>query len=249
MRRIAWLCKHFFTILKCHLPIKKIQMNFLSHYYFDRYTTDPNLVVGIVLPDLVKNAKKDWNLHPEKPEYIYPDSDSIKSIRKGWGRHILVDKYFHSSNFFVEHTHKLKIALLPVLDNSPVRPSFLAHITLELLLDSLLITEEVLDANSFYDHLKNVEIADLGNFLSTNGLDDLPRFLNFFEEFINANYLHSYREPKSVVYALNRICLRLWDDPLSANTKEELKLVLIDYKAYLETVYMEIFEDISARLV
>ena len=224
-------------------------MNFLSHYYFDRYTTDPNLVVGIVLPDLVKNAKKDWNLHPEKPEYIYPDFESVQSIRKGWGRHILVDKYFHSSAFFAEHTHKLKVALLPVLENSPVRPSFLAHITLELLLDSLLITEEVLDAHSFYDHLKNVEIEGLGSFLSTNRLDDLPKFFHFLNEFIKADYLHSYREPRSVVYALNRICMRLWKDPLTAAQKNELILILIDYKTSLEPVYLKIFEEISNRLM
>jgi hypothetical protein len=41
-------------------------MNFLSHFYFDRHSEDPHLVLGAVLPDLVKNARKDWNLHPER---------------------------------------------------------------------------------------------------------------------------------------------------------------------------------------
>jgi hypothetical protein len=41
-------------------------MNFLSHFYFDRHCDDPHLVLGAVLPDLVKNARKDWNLQPER---------------------------------------------------------------------------------------------------------------------------------------------------------------------------------------
>ena len=34
-------------------------MNFLSHFYFDRNTTDPHQVIGMVLPDLLKNANKE----------------------------------------------------------------------------------------------------------------------------------------------------------------------------------------------
>ena len=33
-------------------------MNFLSHYYFDRDVTNCYHILGIVLPDLLKNADK-----------------------------------------------------------------------------------------------------------------------------------------------------------------------------------------------
>ncbi|MDB5120156.1 MAG: hypothetical protein JWN56_1374 [Sphingobacteriales bacterium] len=223
-------------------------MNFLSHFYFDRDTTDPNLVVGIVLPDLVKNVNKAWNLHPEKTPELFQLTRSLESIFSGWKRHIKVDKYFHSSTFFSEHTDRIKRAVLPVLQNSPVRPSFLAHITLELLLDSLLITEEVLDAHDFYSQLKTSDREALEGFLLQNNVIDTANFFKFFDEFIEASYLHSYREPKSIVYALNRICMRLWKNPLTVAQKDDLKLVLIDYKEYLRTDYLQIFEDISVRL-
>ena len=41
-------------------------MNFLSHFYFDRLNTDANVVMGVVLPDLIKNASKEANLYPQK---------------------------------------------------------------------------------------------------------------------------------------------------------------------------------------
>ena len=224
-------------------------MNFLSHFYFDRETTDPNLVVGIVLPDLVKNVNKAWNLHPEKNPELFQVTSALNSIFTGWERHLKVDKYFHSSTFFSDHTHRIKTALLPVLQGSPIRPSFLAHITLELLLDSLLITDKVLDARNFYTHLKSADRGSLEDFLINNQITETSKFFKFFDEFIKVSYLHTYTEAKSLVYALHKICMRLWTNPLTEYQKKDLQQVLIDYKEYLRSDYMQIFKDISARLV
>src|SRR5690606_13745915 len=101
-------------------------MNFLSHFYFERHSDDPNRVVGSVLPDLVKNARKDWNLHPHRQEHVY-DSRQLKALYDGWKKHLAVDRHFHNSEFFSEHTGALKKSIVPILEHSPVRPSFLAH--------------------------------------------------------------------------------------------------------------------------
>ena len=124
-------------------------MNFLSHYYFERENQNENEVIGTVLPDLVKNAHKDWNLYPQKREEIFATDLRLVSILKGWKKHLEVDILFHSSDFFNHHTSNLKQLLLPILKDSPVRPSFLAHIGIELLLDHLLVVHEKIDINSF----------------------------------------------------------------------------------------------------
>ncbi len=100
-------------------------MNFLSHCYFDRHTENPQRVLGVVLPDLLKNAKKEWSIRPEKHQDNYVDAEVLQ-IYTGWKRHILVDKYFHSSDFFLEHTQKIGIVISPFLANSPARPFFVA---------------------------------------------------------------------------------------------------------------------------
>ncbi len=80
-------------------------MNFLSHYYFDRDDTNCYHILGIVLPDLLKNADKTIVLHPEK---MHHPNDAVNSIVTGWNKHLEVDRYFHSSDFFIEHSHELK---------------------------------------------------------------------------------------------------------------------------------------------
>lgn len=60
-------------------------MNFLSHYYFDRDINNCYHILGIVLPDLLKNADKNIILHPEKLHH--PDKN-INSIIAGWNKHL-----------------------------------------------------------------------------------------------------------------------------------------------------------------
>src|ERR1700735_940779 len=87
-------------------------MNFLSHFYFDRDTDNCYLILGTVLPDLLKNADKTVILHPEKLKHVNP---AVNSIVQGWNKHLEVDRYFHSSDFFIHHSHQLKKLLLPAI--------------------------------------------------------------------------------------------------------------------------------------
>ncbi|MBC7915546.1 MAG: hypothetical protein H7Y07_15655 [Pyrinomonadaceae bacterium] len=222
-------------------------MNFLSHFYFDRFNKNPHQVIGMVLPDLLKNARKDWSLRPEKHIAEYQDT-ALLDIYTGWNRHIEVDKHFHCSDFFFQHTRQIREEVTPCLANSPARPFFVAHIALELMLDSLLLTEGLVETELFYSHLKNADVGLLSTFLSINKIDDSGKFFLFLDEFIKWKYLESYRDPEQIVYALNRICLRIWDKPFDEEEKTLLKEIVVNYLKNLQSDYMRIFEEIEGRL-
>lgn len=207
------------------------------------------MVVGTVLPDLLKNANKSWVLHPAKRQQLFSDDPILLSILSGWNRHLMVDKKFHSSVFFLEHTKAIRTLIIPILEGSPVRPSFLAHIALELMLDSLLITESRIRAEEFYQHLEATDRGSLRLFLNLNGISDPDPFFQFFDKFISSAYLKTYREPHNIIYALNRICMRLWQDPLNEVQKLLLTEVLIDYQEGLKTKFIDIFNEIEGELV
>ena len=224
-------------------------MNFLSHYYFERENQNENEVIGTVLPDLVKNAHKDWNLYPQKREEVFATDLLLASILTGWKRHLNVDVLFHSSNFFNYHTASLKQLLLPILKDSPVRPSFLAHISVELLLDHLLVVEEKIDVNSFYIHLNNVDSIKLDTFLKKCGAENTDHFFVFLNKFISSRYLLSYQKLENISYALQRICMRLWANPFDEETVMRLTEKLELYKEELEKDYLSIFEEIESKLI
>lgn len=220
-------------------------MNFLSHYYFDRDVTNCYHILGIVLPDLLKNADKTIVLHPEKLQHQY---QSVNSIIKGWNKHLEVDKYFHSSDFFLNHSHQLKNLLGPSIVGSPVKPFFLGHIALELILDNLLITTNKITVHNFYEHMQSCNDDIIQEFLTFAGLKDTTRFFRFFNGFKKDGYLHTYSETPKIAYALKRICMRVWKDPFTDEQENDMNEVLVDYREQLYDNFMVIFNEIESKL-
>lgn len=223
-------------------------MNFLSHYYFDRLSDDANVVMGTVLPDLIKNASKEANLYPQKNEFLFKGNPAEEGLLAGWKRHLAVDLYFHSSNFFFEKTAELKQLIKPIVENTHVRPSFLAHIGLELLLDHLLIEGNHIRVDGFYDKLQGVKQENLSDFLAHCGLKDQEVFFKFLENFITSKYLLSYQKLENISYALNRICMRVWPETLDEIHLQALTIQLEEFKMTLRQDFMDIFKEITLKL-
>lgn len=223
-------------------------MNFLSHFYFDRNAADADHVLGCVMPDLIRNARKEWIIHPEKHPDDFQSPPELNSIYTGWLKHLSIDRIFHSSEFFTMHTRQIKDLVAPVLANSPVRPSFLAHIALELMLDSLLITAGIINPDSFYDQLRMASRKTIKQFLTLNHITGQSHFFRFFDNFLQVSYLHSYRETINIMYALNRVCMRVWPQSMNETHKMQLTAVLLDYRKQLEHDFMIIFDEIEERV-
>ncbi len=223
-------------------------MNFLSHYYFDQDAQNSNKILGTILPDLFKNANKSWNPRPQKKPELFTGNEDLSNLLEGWKRHLEVDLIFHSSAFFATRTTALKLELIPILKDSVVRPSFLAHIGLELLLDHLLIQHRKINIEAFYKHLDQVNLEEVNHFLTKCDIDDAGQFFKFFESFKSSKYLLSYQKIDNISYALERICMRLWQHPFTEKTRQELTIVLESYKKELEVDFMVIFEEIETRL-
>jgi len=220
-------------------------MNFLSHFYFDRDTDNCYHILGTVLPDLLKNADKTIILHPEK---LHHTNNDINSIIKGWNKHLEVDRYFHSSEFFLTHSHQLKLLLLPAIEGSPVKPFFLGHIALELILDNLLLTTQKVTADGFYNHLDGCDDSVIAEFLTFAGLKDTAVFFKFYNGFKKSRYLFSYAETKQIAYALKRICMRVWKDPFTPEHEAKMNEILTAYRESLLANFMSIFDEIENKL-
>lgn len=221
-------------------------MNFLSHFYFDRETDNCYRVLGTVMPDLLKNADKTIILRPEKLNHT---EKKINDIINGWNKHLDVDRFFHSSKFFLTHSHELKKLLTPAISGSPVKPFFLGHIALELILDNLLITTQKIAVGNFYSHLNNCSLSVIEEFLRFAGLRDTDSFFKFFDDFIKNAYLYSYIETKEITYALKRICMRLWNNPLTLQHEQDMNEILLTYRLGLLNNFEVIFDEIEKKLV
>jgi hypothetical protein len=96
--------------------------------------------------------------------------------------------------------------------------------------------------------LKNANKEIINQFLNANNISDSNAFFRFLEDFIQSRYLNSYSNPNEIVYALNRICMRVWDNPFDEGQKLQLKSVLIEYQESLQESYMKIFHEVEGKL-
>ncbi len=225
-------------------------MNFLSHFYFTQNKHDPYLTLGSVLPDLLRNYKGSWRIRPEKEEdeekfNKYPE---LASIILGWNLHLHVDSIFHSSESFRRETAALRRKLVHVFKRLPIRPFFLAHVGYELTLDRLLIHNQLIKTNQFYQELAKCESSIIQDFLAKAGIAEPTGFLNFLDSFIESKYLESYKDSKSIVYALDRIGRRVWDAKFNKNEINESILIFEELKDTLNPSFIKIFKQIENTL-
>src|SRR5690606_17721779 len=124
----------------------------------------------------------------------------------------------HNSVSFKHQSSILRKELVNVFTNLPKRPFFLAHVGYELILDSLLIQNKIIDTNLFYKKLKSCDPTIVDTFMNKLGIIEHRGFHSFLNNFIESAYLKSYSKTKSLVYALDRIGRRVWIEEF---TKEE----------------------------
>ena len=223
-------------------------MNFLSHYYFERYSSYAEHTLGALLPDLLKHVDKRYHFQPRRFEELLFAHPKTKQISEGWYGHVQVDKFFHSSDFFVTHTHQLRVELDPIITHLPVRASFLAHISLELLLDHLLITSATVNPVRLYEHLENVQLETIDRYLRTIGEVDVAQFYLFYERFVNSRYILEYVELQNVSYALFNICKRVWQFDFTSADCDAVTRCLASYKEQHLSDFMGIFQEIQDKL-
>lgn len=224
-------------------------MNFLSHFYFERFATTPERVVGSLLPDLLKNADKNFVLRPNNFEDKLRVNPLHLDLLKGWNGHVEVDRLFHNSDYFFHHTHEIKESVRDELAGLPIRPSFFAHIALELLLDHLLIVDKAISIPKFYSALEKVDRGSLKSFLAISELKDMAKFDTFFDRFQSSQYLYEYADMKQLTRALFQICKRLWSFDVEDERILSLTSKLIGYMNQNLTDFHDIYHYIHYEMI
>lgn len=223
-------------------------MNFLSHYYFERYAVEPEQVLGGLLPDLLKNVDKGYSFQLHRYEQLSQLTPKAVPITEGWERHMEVDRLFHNSDFFYKHTHQLRNVIKEDVADLPIRASFLAHIALELLLDHQLIAHDLLNVGRLYEHLEEVDRNAVGIYLQGLEKVDVDRFFTFYDKFIASRYIFDYAKVENIPHALFNICKRIWKFEASDRHIQQLEQRLEDYQKEHMAVFFEIYNYISQKL-
>ena len=184
-------------------------MNYFAHAV--RFLDDPYFVAGTGVPDWLSVADREVRIRRRHLEPALEDADPDRSaIARGIRQHLDDDAWFHEGRTFFELSMGLSVEARDLLgEPEGLRPAFLGHLLLELLLDATLIAENPARLEGYY---RLLEIADPSRVQDTvNGIAQRPtdRLAWMIRLFCRERILWDYLDDGKLLRRLNQIMRRV----------------------------------------
>ena len=200
-------------------------VNFFSHYYFDKLENNPIHNFGLLTPDLLRNFTP--NLYDKKKIHLETLAEDWKM---GIHQHISRDQSFHNSEFFkavYNESHESVKSCFQTLGIP--RYWFALHVWIEMLLDKVLIQENTEELHQFYDELNQIKnhIPDL---LQQIDHQNIEQFQHRMNRFLESKYLFHYKEHSGIIYGLNRVYIQVKASTVEWNSDQRDALIIESQK-------------------
>ena len=175
-------------------------MNFLSHYFLLPEQSHGDIIVGNLLPDLMRGFSKIYRQNIKSRKAIQ-HLDHVK----GMHFHMHTDKLFHKHPFFESYCDLLKKEI--TRHKLPSQRSYIvSHVMLELLIDQYLVEHYEEMANEFYLKLEYALRNSMEQKIKmTLNQQNTSRIISIFRSFTENRYAFSLVEWNGVQNALYHI--------------------------------------------
>lgn len=219
-------------------------MNYLAHFYLDHAKPLPHFTAGVTLPDLARSFGSKYRV---KAFEIPPHAGCphlLSEINKGVARHHEADHWFHTSAFFKQQFQLVKTHLYAArLQSIPKYTYFVAHVLLEMLIDRLLMKQHPQLCPDFYAALLQTDTQALTDYMNLWGMppENTHQFVLHFERFCAAQYLFEYQHNEGLLYALERVYMRMVGFGFSPADKKHLENCLTLCEAEIAIALPDLF--------
>lgn len=189
-------------------------MNYLAHGY--RFTAEPYFLAGTSSPDWLSVIDRKMRMRRRNVEPHANDIDSPKSqFSRGILQHLDDDDWFHRSQAFSDLSWQFTLAIrdeLPADDG--LRPSFLGHILVELMLDAAIDREDPQRLDDYYFALAHIDPFELQNIVNQLATRSTDRLLLLIPRFLTERFLYDYRDDGKLLARLQQVMRRVKLAPL-----------------------------------
>ncbi len=184
-------------------------MNYLAHAY--QHLGDPYFAAGTALPDWMSVIDRPNRARRQYAEPITAHEDPrIAAFASGCVQHHEDDLWFHQNERFVKLSTEFAVELRSYLEAGlGHQAGFVGHISVELLLDAILIEREPGLADEYYAVLASLDIATVQ--LAANHICRQPvtHLVELLPRFIDARFIVNYSEDELLLRSLNGVMKRI----------------------------------------
>jgi hypothetical protein len=184
-------------------------MNYFAHAmpYLDR----PYFAAGTDVPDWLMVADRQVRLRIKHVEPFLNDSDPLQvEIAGGVLDHLKEDVRFHNTRAFAELSWQLTVTARDTLhDLHGLRPSFLGHLLVEILLDAKLINDNPGLLEEYYRSLERIDPNLVQAAVNRMASRPTERLAIMIEEFRRQRVLWDYLQDDKLLMRLNQVMHRV----------------------------------------
>jgi hypothetical protein len=184
-------------------------MNYFAHAlpFLDR----PLFVAGAAVPDWMTVADRSLRLRPQHAEACLNDSDPCTAeVAAGILQHFRDDASFHGTRAFAETSLQLTVQIREALGgDAGMRPHFLGHLLVELLLDAALIADAPQCLTDYYRTLDQLDADRIEKAVNRIAPRPTGRLAFFIELFRRERVLWDYLEDDRLLVRLNQVLRRV----------------------------------------
>jgi hypothetical protein len=189
-------------------------MNYFAHAlpFLDR----PYILAGTAVPDWLAVADRPLRLRMQHAESHRNDTDVCTAeLAVGIALHIQDDARFHGSRAFAETSLALTVNVRDALGGETgMRPAFLGHLLVELLLDAALIADATDRLTEYYRVLDQLDAEQIETAVNHIAPRPTNRLATFIELFRRERVIWDYLEDDRLVVRLNQVLRRVHLDGL-----------------------------------
>ena len=197
-------------------------MNYFAHAY--TFLADPQkesggdlyLAVATGIPDMLTVVDRSVRLRRRHVDPYCDDPDPIvASTARGVAQHLEDDARFHSTEVFARLSLDFTIAIRDRFEEkSSLRPRFLGHLLLEVLLDATLIARMPERLDRYYAALQSVDARKIERAVNRMATRRTDRLATMIETIPRVRFLSDYAEDDRLWMRMNQVMHRAGLEPL-----------------------------------
>lgn len=175
------------------------------------YFNDPLLAVSTGVPDWLSVVDRRIRARGKLARvFLDSDDNELRLVALGVIRHIEDDRWFHSTQAFVETNLRLAVELRELLPgDAGFRPTFVGHVLIEMFLDAYWIRDDRAYCEEYYGALRSIPPSTIERCVNAITGKPTDKLVSTIERFLDAQFLYDYLDHDKLFMRLNQVMKRV----------------------------------------
>lgn len=184
-------------------------MNYFAHGH--TFVSHPYLLAGVSVPDWLSVVDRRARARSKVARpFLHARDQRLTALAAGIIRHHEDDDWFHATRAFNELSLSFTVEIRDRLPRDDgLRPSFLGHILVELLLDAELIRRHSGRLEAYYTTMDALDIEFVSWAIQRMTSRPVPPLAKWIQRFSAERFLYDYEEDAKLLVRLNMVMRRV----------------------------------------